>query len=296
MTHRLPRRPRARAALAALALVAALLALLVPLRSSNAATPGSGTVSASNLETTWSGAVMAPNATGCTGADDTNCDLYRLTVQPPSYSFMVRIKLQPTGDWDLSVYGPDGGLVGSSGNGPNQMEFVTLVNPAAGTYTVAAVPFAPAVGADGTSYTASAQIVELKTPVQPPAGTDPLTFSSYPAPNGLGTDAGEPSIGANLKSGKTMYQAGLQTLRVAWDDSVSPANASWTDVSFPTTSAASLDPIGWMDQRTGRWFSSQLSGTTSLAASTDDDGASWLPSEGGPLTGGVDHQTFGGGP
>lgn len=296
MTHRLPRRPRARAALAALALVAALLALLVPLRSSNAATPGSGTVSASNLETTWSGAVMAPNATGCTGANDTNCDLYRLTVQPPSYSFMVRIKLQPTGDWDLSVYGPDGGLVGSSGNGPNQMEFVTLVNPAAGTYTVAAVPFAPAVGADGTSYTASAQILELKTPVQPPAGTDPLRFSSYPAPNGLGTDAGEPSLGANLKSGKTMYQAGLQTLRVGWDDSVSPANSSWTDVSFPTTSAASLDPIGWMDQRTGRWFSSQLSGTTSLAASTDDDGASWLPSEGGPLNGGVDHQTFGGGP
>ena len=51
-----------------------------------------------------------------------------------------------------------------------------------------------------------------------------------------------------------------------------------------------------MDQRTNRWFSSQLSGTTSLAASTDDDGANWLPSEGGPLNGGVDHQTFGGGP
>lgn len=296
MTHRLPRRLRARAALAALAFAAALLALLVPLRSSDAATPGSGTVSASNLETTWSGALMAPDANGCTSANDTNCDLYRLTVQPPSYSFMVRIKLQPTGDWDLSVFGPDGGLVGSSGNGPNQMEFVTLVNPAAGTYTVGAVPFAPAVGPDGTSYTASAEIVELKTPDQPPAGSDPLTFSSYPAPNGLGTDAGEPSIGANPKSGKTMYQAGLQTLRVGWDDSVSPANASWTDVSFPTTSAASLDPIGWMDQRTGRWFSSQLSGTTSLAASTDDDGANWLPSEGGPLNGGVDHQTFGGGP
>jgi hypothetical protein len=49
VTHRLPRRHRARAALATLAFVAALLALLVPLRSSNAATPGSGTVSASNL-------------------------------------------------------------------------------------------------------------------------------------------------------------------------------------------------------------------------------------------------------
>lgn len=239
---------------------------------------------------------MLPSPNGCAGSTDTNCDLYHLTVQPPSYAFMVRIALQPTGDWDLSVYGPDGGLVGSSGNGPNQQELITLVNPAAGTYTVAAAPFAPAVGTDGTSYTASAQVVAATTPVQPPAGSDPLTFANYAAPNGLGTGAGEPSIGANPKSGNTLFQSGLQTLRVAWDDSVSPAIPAWTDVSFPTTSVTSLDPIGWMDQRTGRWFSSQLSGTTSLAASTDDDGANWLPSEGGPLNGGVDHQTFGGGP
>ena len=128
------------------------------------------------------------------------------------------------------------------------------------------------------------------------AGSAAITYANYPAPNGLGADSGEPSIGADLKTGKTMFQAGLQALRVTWDDSVSPGNATWQDVSFPTASAASLDPIGFMDQRTSRWFSSQLSGTTSLAASTDDDGANWLPSEGGPLNGGVDHQTFGGGP
>jgi hypothetical protein len=295
VTHLLPRPARSRIALALLAAATAAAALLLPLTSSDAATPGSGTISDANPSLVWSGTVMAPNVNGCT-ATSSSCDLYKLTVQPSASSFMVRIKLKPAGDWDLSVYGPNGGLVGSSGNGPGQMEFVTLVNPAAGTYTVAAAPFAPAVGTDGNSYTAGADLVPLTTPVQPPAGTDPLTFQNVPAPNGLGGDAGEPSIGANWKSGNTMFQAGLQALRVKWDDSVSPATSTWTDVSFPTASAASLDPIGFLDSRTGRWFSSQLSGTTSLAASTDDDGATWLPSEGGPLNGGVDHQTFGGGP
>jgi hypothetical protein len=161
---------------------------------------------------------------------------------------------------------------------------------------VAAAPFAPAVGTDGSSYTASAQIAPVVAPTQPPAGSEPITFANHAAPNGLGGDSGEPSIGANWTTGNSMFQAGLQALRVKWDDSTSPATPTWTDVSFPTSSAASLDPIGFLDSRTGRWFSSQLSGTTSLAASTDDDGANWLPSEGGPLNGGVDHQTFGGGP
>jgi hypothetical protein len=293
--HLLHRSSRDRVMLVTLGVLAAAAALLVPLTSSTAATPGSGTISDANPSLVWSGAVMAPNVNGCT-ATSTNCDLYKLTVHPSSSSFMVRIKLKPAGDWDLSVFGPGGGLVGSSGNGPGQMEFVTLVNPTAGTYTVAAAPFAPAVGTDGSSYTAGADLVPLTTPVQPPAGSDPLTFQNEPAPNGLGGDAGEPSIGANWKSGNSMFQAGLQALRVSWDDSVSPARSSWTDVSFITASVASLDPIGFLDFRTGRWFSSQLSGTTSLAASTDDDGANWLPSEGGPLNGGVDHQTFGGGP
>jgi hypothetical protein len=296
VTQHLPRRARARLALVAVAAATAAAALLVPLTSSNAATPGSGTISDANPSLVWSGTVMAVNVNGCKGPNDTNCDLYRLTVQPSASSFMVRIKLKPAGDWDLSVFGPDGGLIGSSGNGPGQMEFVTLVNPAAGTYTVAAAPFAPAVGTDGNSYTAGADLVPLTAPSQPPAGSDPITFQNEPAPNGLGGDAGEPSIGANWKSGNSMFQSGLQTLRVSWDDSVSPARSTWTDVSFPQTSVASLDPIGWLDQNTGRWFSSQLSGTTSLAASTDDDGTTWLPSEGGPLNGGVDHQTFGGGP
>ena len=115
MTQHLPRRARARLALAVFAAATAATALLVPLTSSTAATPGSGTISDANPSVVWSGTVMAPNVNGCSGPNDTNCDLYRLTVQPPASSFMVRIKLKPAGDWDLSVFGPDGGLIGSSG-------------------------------------------------------------------------------------------------------------------------------------------------------------------------------------
>ena len=274
----------------------AAVAVALPLAGSQAASPGNGTVSATSTSVTWTGAFTIPTASGCSSAADASCDNFKLTIQPPSYAFQVQVTLQPVGDWDLYVFGPNGGLAGSSGNGPNQQEVVTLTNPGAGTYTVGAAPFAPAVGPDGNSYTASATIVPLVTGNQPPPGTEPITYAGTPAPNGLGTDAGEPSIGASWKSGNVMFQAGLQALRVTFDDSLSPANSTWADKSFPTSSAASLDPIGFMDQTTGRWFSSQLSGTTSLAATTDNDGESWLPSEGGPLNGGVDHQTIGGGP
>jgi hypothetical protein len=279
-----------------LVLAAAVLTILLSSGASTAATPGSGTVSDANRLVTWTGAVAVATAGVCDGPNDPTCDNYRLTVQPPSYAFSVKIVLSPWGDWDLSVWGPDGGLVGSSGNGPNQPEIVTLTNPVAGTYTVSAAPFAPAIGPDGNSYTASATLSPLDTSATPASGTENITYSNYHPPNGLGGDAGEPSIGADTKTGKVMFQAGLQALRVSFDDSLSPANAGWTDVSFLTASVASLDPIGIMDQRTNRWFSSQLSGTTSLAALTDDDGANWLPSEGGPLNGGVDHQTIGAGP
>jgi BNR repeat-like domain/Fibronectin type III domain len=294
MTYREGRTARrARRVVVALAVMAA--AAIVPFSASDAATPSGGTVSATNTSVSWSGGLMVATGGGCDGATDTSCDLYKLTVQPPGYSFQVRIVLQPVGDWDLSVYAPDGGLIGGSGNGPNVAEVFTLSNPAAGTYTVAAAPFAPLVGADGNSYTASATVVPWTAPPGSSGGAS-ITYENYAAPGGLGTDAGEPSIGANWKSGNVMFQAGLQALRVTFDDSSSPATASWQNVSFPTASRASLDPIGYMDRVTGRWFSSQLSGTTSLAAVTDNDGASWLPSEGGPGNGGVDHQTIGGGP
>jgi hypothetical protein len=282
-----------RRALLGLSLVATISVTLVVLTGSEAATPGAGTVSASNTSVRWDGTYKVPTGGGCTSGSDASCDLYSLAIDPPAYTFQVVVKLQPVGDWDLSVWAPNGGLAGSSGNAPNQTETVVLVNPPAGTYVVAAAPFAPAPGAP--TYTASATIIPSGASTVS-SGSAHLTFSNYAAPAGMGQSAGEPSLGGDLRTGKVMYQAGLDTLRTTFNDATSPATASWENVSFPQTSVASLDPIGFMDQHTNRWFSSQLSGTTSLAALTDDDGTTWIPSEGGPGNGGVDHQTFGGGP
>jgi hypothetical protein len=123
------------------------------------------------------------------------------------------------------------------------------------------------------------------------------TYGVYTPPAGFQTsDAGEPSIGANWKTGSVFFQSSLQTMRVRFDDSVSPARATWADVSAPTTSIVTLDPILFTDSRTGRVFSSQLAGVTSLMAFSDDDGQTWLPSQGAGVPASVDHQTVGGGP
>lgn len=123
------------------------------------------------------------------------------------------------------------------------------------------------------------------------AATAP-SFNNYAAPNGLGTDAGEPSIGINPKTGIYMMQAGLSTLRVNF----ATTPPSWADVGSSITSTTSLDPILFTDQRTSRTFVSQLSGGCSLMAYTDNDGASWTQNPFGCGAGsGVDHQTVGGG-
>jgi hypothetical protein len=132
----------------------------------------------------------------------------------------------------------------------------------------------------------------------------PAGFTNYAAPGSLVNvnSAGEPSIGANWKSGATMFQAGLATYKAVFDDTTSPASATWSDVSAnlsngcPHGSLISLDPILWTDHTTGRTIESQLSGVDSLSCTTDDDGATWQPSMGGGIPSGVDHQSIGGGP
>jgi hypothetical protein len=127
-----------------------------------------------------------------------------------------------------------------------------------------------------------------------PAGAaTPPTFTNDAAPNGLGTDAGEPSIGVNNRTGKVMYQAGLQTLRV--DYATTPP--AWASVGSTITSTTSLDPILYTEHTTGRTFVSQLSAGCSLMAFSDDDGASWFQNPVGcGIASGADHQTVGGGP
>ncbi|MDQ3878038.1 MAG: glycoside hydrolase [Actinomycetota bacterium] len=127
-----------------------------------------------------------------------------------------------------------------------------------------------------------------------------FAYKNYAAPKSFGTSTGEPSIGVDWKTGAAMIQSGKTTLRVTFN--ANPATATWKDVT-PPNSVFTMDPILFTDPHTGRTSVSQLisslvvpGGGCSLAAVSDDDGATWIPSTGCGIPGTYDHQTIGGGP
>ena len=284
-----------------LAAVAVLCGLVPAL---HGATPASGTVSEATPTVTWTGPFLPPTAGPCGTGTEATCDNYHLTIVPPSAAYgpyLVEIHLQPAtvGDWDLEVYAPDGSFAKGSGNAAGVLEVTFLVNPGPGVYTVTAAPFSPAIGADGNSYSASATL-KHHTYVNAVQGNEPASFVNYAAPSPLGTAAGEPSIGVNWKTGRVFIEALENTLRVTFNDCFSPASALWEDKTAPT-SAITLDPILFTDSKTGRTVVSQLVSPNgqgagcSLSSYTDDDGETWIPSEGCGTPAGADHQTVGGG-
>ena len=118
------------------------------------------------------------------------------------------------------------------------------------------------------------------------------TFLNHHEP-GEEDGAGEPSIGANWKTGVVMYQSGLRTMAVTWNAKDQPR---WVERSYILESQDTLDPILYTDGRTGRTWVSQLAVNCSLLSYTDDDGKTWTPTTGcGPGVY-VDHQTVGAGP
>jgi hypothetical protein len=275
----------------------------------SASEPSEGSVSDTSTSASWSGGPFAtPNVTGtaldapdCTAPQ--SCDDFTLHVSTPagygdSHSLKVEVSWPNTAaDFDVYVLDAQGNVVGQAASSADPEQAV--LPPTSGTYTVRVVPFLPL----GQSYSAKADLVDQ--PVPPPPGTaTPPGFTTYAAPSSLpnSNSAGEPSIGSNWKSGATMYQSYLSTYKVMFDDSVSPATATWTDASAsaaagcPQGGLTSLDPILFTDHATGRTFESQLSGQDSLTCYTDDDGQTWSPSTGGGIPSGVDHQTIGGGP
>lgn len=118
-------------------------------------------------------------------------------------------------------------------------------------------------------------------------------LASFPL---LGGDGAEPSLGVNWNSGNVMYQGGLETIRIQFDDSTSPATTNWEIIPTLITSLFSLDPILFTDRQTNRTLVSQLDGGCSLTEFTDDDGTKWNFSAGCGIPAGFDHQSVGGGP
>ena len=128
-----------------------------------------------------------------------------------------------------------------------------------------------------------------------PTGTD---YLSYPAPETLFGAHGpnETSLGVNPRTNAAMFQVNTTTAKVTFDDSVSPPAAAWLDTSYLLTSINTLDPYLWTDPVTGRTFVSQLAGEASINAFTDDDGATWTPTQPPSTAPSFDHESLVGGP
>ena len=268
------------------------------------------TKAGTHTSVTWDGTIPAGTqvqlvgdvAGVCKISDPTKGDRHKVNVVlPKSLPKGVDLTGMFTIDWDspnggaedekMIVLDPHGEVVADSDTGGQTFEAAPVTKLENGTYTVIACPFqnpSPKAYKGTVSIYATAQVGSVATGVTKP------TFQQYTAPKTLAVDSGEPSIGANWKTGATMFQANQTTLKVAFNDKAK--TSTWTDVTGNTTGVITLDPILWTDSTTGRTIVSQLLLACSAAETTDDDGATWVPSQGCGVGTAFDHQTIGGGP
>jgi hypothetical protein len=242
------------------------------------------------------------------------CDEYTLTVSGLSAAttaskyIRIEVKWPELGEaqFDLYVFSGNtatGHIIAQNLGNQTYVDPDAVLIPAVnGTYTLRVVPFNP----QGLSIEGTINLVPFP-PVAPlTPGTAP-TFSNHISPSNLGNGAGEPSIGVDwapripaLKHGQvnvggvTFFTAGVDQLRVNFDDSTFPATALWQDTAIPIVDG--LDPIGFVDRQTGRVFGLELATGDSTAAFSDDDGTTWTPMLAGGFPAGPDHETLGGGP
>ncbi len=304
-----------------------------------AATPASGTINNTSGPVAWDFAPVGGGTVVNVGIQDTCppglCDNYDLTVVLPSpaatfYQTMtakLTIKYTWTStvptDMDVFAISPNGadhgpGSPDDTSTGAGE-EDLTITDPVDGVWHIRSVAALVPVPTAAHAVVTLTITNRPTTPPPPPPPPGAAAFINYPAwedcsttnppPNciqpALGSttasshSAGEPSIGVDWKTGIAFIEAGNHTLRVTFNDKVTPATATWEDKRSPFA-RVSLDPILFTDDgRLGgnnRTFSSQLAGLTSELSFTDDDGNTWLPTQGSGQPAGVDHQTVGGGP
>jgi hypothetical protein len=171
------------------------------------------------------------------------------------------------------------------------------------------------------------------TPTPTPAAAGIPRYFTYTSPPGYGEDSGEPSVGSNWATennahgnpavfankfingtnnpipngGTATYFGGFATdmLQITFDDCPSPATAFWAKkpLVLAATPHAVGDPILFTDHGypgamgPGRTFVLQEeSAAGSTTDVTDDDGETFLPSEGAGPPAGFDHETIAAGP
>ncbi len=272
----------------------------------HAANPSSATLGPTNgAIATWAGSGVAGVTTDeTTCVNGVDCDTFTLNLSgsPANYANLVLAinvgwKLG-TNDYDVYVHKGDltGPIIASSTDGIPGVSESVVINPSimgVGLYTVHVVD---STVVPGDAYQGTATITTPAAVQDNVAKGVAPTYANYQSPSNLGDDAGEPSIGSHWSSGNIMFQAVFDTMRVSFNTSVSPATATWQLKDGPNTDITTLDPILFTDSATGRTVVSQLFGTTSLSAFTDDDGETYTVSQGGGIASGIDHQTVGGGP
>ncbi|MDX6224552.1 MAG: hypothetical protein QOE64_928, partial [Frankiales bacterium] len=238
----------------------------------------------------------------CDEADPTKGDRHTIQVTlPASLPKGVQLTGMFSMDWDspnggvedekLVVLDPHGAVIGDSDTGGQTFETAPVTKLENGIYTVIACPFqnpTPKAYSGKLTIYATSNVSSIAKGVTRP------TYIQTTAPKPLAADAGEPSIGSNWKSGAVMFQSGTTTYRVTFNDKAK--TSTWTDRTGNTTGVTTLDPILWTDNTTGRTIVSQLLLACSAAEYTDDDGATWVPSQGCGEGTALDHQTIGGGP
>jgi hypothetical protein len=286
-------------------------------------------ISSTSGPVSWDfGPVVAGTVTNV-GIQDTcppgMCDNHDLTITLPApaatfyqtntVQLTLKYTWNSTAPTDLDIFaispnaadhGPGSPDVTSTGPGE---EDLTLTDPVDGIWHIRSVAAtAPLPVAAHLVATMTVSPRPTTAPPPPPAPGAPA-FVNYAAPENippsLGSSnasqhgAGEPSIGVDWNTGKAFIGAGNHTLRVTFNDAVTPGTSTWEDKRSPFA-RVSLDPILFTDDGrmggTNRTFSSQLNGVTSELSFTDDDGDNWLPTQGSGQPAGVDHQTVGGGP
>lgn len=296
-----------------------ILLLLLGRLAAEGATPASGTVSGTSPAVSWTaGPFLVANVSGQAGDPNCGtaqtsgviCDNFTLTIAAAAGDATTkRVRIDVTwpgtqADFDLYVFQGTTLVAKSAGSTDPETVFLPATS---GTFTVRTAPFNPI----GQSITGTAVLEPIPPAPPQPAGIAPR-FQNYAAPTGLGEDAGEPSIGIdwNVKvpalkhdavntGGVAFFTSGPHELRASFDDCSSPAAHAWDNVSSPYVVQSVLsDPIGWVDRVTGRVFALDLLGGqgNSFASYSDTDGNGWLPSQGGGVPAGPDHETLGGGP
>jgi len=290
-----------------------------------AATPASGQVGPGNGSTTQTdfAAVIGPSVGG-TPTQGTICllpfcDSYNVKVVLPeadssfyeSHDATLSVHYSWTSpipnDMDVHAIDPDGNDVAGPGdpdtsNSGDNFENLTVPNPKSGTWQIWSY------GGITVTPTPAHAIVKLaygpKAPV--PVNTvlsDDPGFLDFHVPLGYQTrdalnrpDAGEPSVNVDRKTGAIMYFAGTQVSRITIDDSKTPPVVTWKEVTPINLQPINEDPVLFVDKQTGRTFAAGDAVACNLAAFSDDDGASWTPSEGCGEPYGFDHPSVGGGP